>query len=477
MRHRRPLLVFVAALVILGALAGKRALRPSANNHFVHLAQGWLEGRVSLPGKPPGWCARKDKRGQCIHEYDDYAKLRTLERADGSTFLGYPCKTQACAKRRRAEGVQRWYVVGQGWQAFARGQVRERREAQRWYITFPPGPAVLMLPFVVLFGLGTLDVLLTVIAGACIPAVLVAFLDAQRGREAAGWAHLWAGAAVCLASPLLWLAANGQVWFTAQVCCALLLLLALAAGWDGRAPVWAGLCLGLAVACRPTAALPAVLIFGSWWWRAGRPWGAGLRFAVPLALCGAILAAYNYVRFGDVLEFGHRFLEIRWQPRIQETGLFAVDYLGRNLRCLLTLLPVSDPKVPWRVSIHGTAVWVGAPWVFGLVRARTRFAGRGALWATIVLAAAPALLYQNSGQVQYSYRFAADWVPLLAVALALGGAFDARPGARIRNAWLPAAVLAGSLFQAWGAYYFERGRGKIFVREPAGWPFTDELKP
>ncbi len=478
--HRRALLVFALTALVLGGLAGARMWKPSANNHFVHMAHGWLQGRLHLEGKPPGWCATKDKRGRCQHRFDDYARLTTVKRRDGSgsAMRVFPCKTKACLERKRAEGISRLYVVGQGWAEFERRELVHVKDSERWSITFPPGPAVAMLPLVALFGLGTLDVLLTVIAGAMIPALLVVLLDRERGTEdGRGTAHLLAAAALSLASPLLWLAANGQVWFTAQVFCALFMVLYLLAGLRGNAPVLAGLFLGMAVACRPTAALPAVLVFAAWWWTAGRPFNAGIRFAVALGACGAALAWHNYARFEDIFEFGHRFLMIRWQPRIQQTGLFSLEYLQRNLRCLLTLLPVSDPKVPWRVSIHGSALWVGAPWLVAVALSRKRFTGRLALWGAAALAAIPALLYQNSGQLQYSYRFAADWLPLVVVAITLGGGLDRRGGSyrNWRSIWLPVAIAGGMLFQAWGAYNFERAKGKLFVREPHGWPFQQEL--
>ena len=478
--HRRPLIVFFIALVVLGGLAGERLGKPSAHNHFVHLADGWLDGRMHVDGKPPGWCASKTKRGACVHRFDDYARVFTLERTDGSgkTLRAYPCKTKACLERRRTERIERWYILGEGWQEFSRGEVRKLEDGETWYITFPPGPSVAMLPVVAVLGPDTPDVLLTVLAGALIPALLLVLFDRERGTgDGRGLAHVVAVAAWTLATPALWLAPNGAVWFTAQIFGALFVVLFLLVGWGGRRPALAGLCLGLAVACRPTAALPAALVYAAWWWQGGKKPAVAIRFALVLGLCGLALALHNWARFADPFEFGHRFLEIRWQARIQETGLLSTAYLERNLRCMLTLLPVSDPKLPFRVSIHGTAIWLGAPWLLAVVFARARFCGRLALWGAALLAMVPALLYQNSGQLQYSYRFGLDWLPLVLVAIVFGGGIDRGKGWRRHWPGIVAAlVLAGGLFQGWGAYHFERAKGKLFVRKPAGWPFQSELE-
>jgi hypothetical protein len=470
-RHRRALLVFVIAFVVLCGFAGTNKLfRPSANNHFVHLADGWTHGRLAVDGDPPGYCSKERRRAhECRrHGHDDWAVLHTLELEDGSELRGYPCQTTDCDTIRREERLDPWYVPGEGWVKLERRSYE--KVGRTWYVSFPPGPAVLMWPFVAIWGLGFWDVLFTCFCGALIPAVMLSMLDRVRGVEDGhGRVHLWAVAAWTLASPALFLAPNASVWFTAQIVGALMLVIYVSCAWDLERPAIAGLALGLATASRPFM-LFAVVLFGLEWHRAGRPREAAIRFIAPLAAIGIALAAHNYVRFADPFEFGHRFLDIRWQARMQEVGMFSTDYLARNLRCMLTLLPASHSEFPFfKVSIHGSALWLGAPWLAALVVSRTRFAQRAALLAAVFAIAIPALLYQNSGQLQYTYRFAADWLPLMLLVVVFGG------GARRK--WFPALVIAGALFQGWGAYHLQRKRGpaKIFVADPLGWPFEHEL--
>lgn len=461
--------MFVVALGVLLALAGERATSPSRDNHFVRLAHGWMLGQLALPGKPPGFCEPRDRaRGRCRgHTFDDYAVLYELTLPDGSTARGYPCRTEAC-KHARRQGEATWYIVGEGWRNFPRREIR--RGDDTWYITFPPGPAALLLPFVAVWGLGTLDVLLTAIAAALIPLLLVWFLDRERGVEQGrGREHLWLGLAWALASPACFLGANGRVWFTAQVFGALCLMLYLLCAWGGRRPAWAGLWLALAVACRPINMAPAVLLFVFEWWRGGRKPADAVRFLAPLAIIGGAIAWHNWVRFEDIFEFGHRFLEIRWQARMQEIGMFSAEYLPRNLQCMLWLAPQVSGEAPYlRVSIHGMALWMSSPWIFGLLAARKRFAQQWVLVVMVVAAAAPSLLYQNSGQLQPVYRFAADWLLLVAVLIGLGG------GARRR--WFAPLVLVGVLLNGYVAWQFARAPGRFFVTQPLGWPFADELR-
>jgi hypothetical protein len=295
-------------------------------------------------------------------------------------------------------------------------------------------------------------------------------LDRERGIDGGrGRGHLWLAAAWTFASPACLMGAHGRVWFTAHVFGALFLLLYLSAAWNARRPAWAGLWLGLAVACRPINMLPAIVVMVLEWWRDGRRPAVALRFLGPLAAVGLLLAWHNWVRFESVFEFGHRFLEIRWQPRMQELGMFAWDYLPRNLRCMLWLAPQVAAEAPYvRVSIHGMALWMTSPWVLAVAAVRERFPQRLGLALAIAGMALPSLLYHNSGQIQPVYRFSADWLLPLLLILAFGGA--------ARRRWFAPLVLVGVLVNVYGAWQFGRKPGRLFVTDPIGWPFEAELE-
>jgi hypothetical protein len=471
----RLLAVFLVSLLALCVLAGRERLTaPSHDNHYSHLAAAWLDGRLAHEGKPPGWCGPEERRAkQCKqHHFDDWSVVWTLTLRDETQVRGYPCKTAACEQRRK-RGVDAWWVIGEGLREFERGEIRMRTDT--WYVSFPPAPALVMLPAVAIWGTAAWDVLITCILAALIPVVLLRWFDRERGlAEGRARDHLWAVAAWTFASPALLLGSHGRVWFTAQILGALFTCLHLSAGWRCRRPGWAGLWLGLAVACRPHMAF-ALPFFALEWWRETKGRArlhAALRFALPLALIGGALMWMNHARFGDPLEFGHRYLEIRWQQRMQEVGMFSTDYLARNLQCALSLLPVWR-EGPWdgalpRVSLHGSSILLGAPWLLALAWSREVLPQRLGLVLAALAVAIPSLLYQNSGQIQFSYRFALDWLPMLLAAIVFGG------GAR---GWaFRGLVVLGGLWQAYGAWYFGRKPGLLFVTQPLGWPFESELE-
>ena len=70
--------------------------------------------------------------------------------------------------------------------------------------------------------------------------------------------------------------------------------------------------------------------------------------------------------------------------------------------------------------------------------------GESALWITVACVAVPTFFYQNSGWVQFGYRFSLDYTPFLILLLAVGG----RPLDRVARALIVVGV-AVNLFGAW----------------------------
>lgn len=455
MHRARALAVFAATTAVLAALAGGDLVRPSANNHYVHLAASWLKGQLDHGGAPPGYPSA----------HDDWGRVTTLELRGGERLRAYRCRTPACERRRREARVEPWITLDGQHRELTRAQILRRSDA--WYVTFPPAPALLMLPGVALLGLAFPDRLFTLLLAAAIPALLVALLDRRRGLgDGRAAEHLWLAAAWAVASPACFVGASGGVWFTAQIVGAFFLLVHIGAAWQARRPLLAGLALALAAASRPAIVL-ALPFFLLEWSRAGRRPRDLLRFAAPLALIGGLCLAFNWARFGDPFEMGHRLLDVRWQARMQSIGLFSPHYLPRNLAAMLWCWPqlsLTPPHV--RLSIHGLGLLFSAPWLLVLFSARRPFPQRRGLLLAAALVMLPALFYHNTGQLQLSYRFILDALPLLLLVLADGGGLAPRRR-------FAALVLVAALINLYGAAQFQRAPGQLFVQD-LWWPFAPD---
>ncbi len=393
----------VATGVYLAVLGPERLSVHSPDNHYAHLADAWLRGRLDLPDGPPGT--------------NDWACFD-------------PRTGEACA-----------------------GGFRARHDPNvRWYVSFPPFPAAVIAPAVAVFGRELPDRAFWALIAGLGPALLLAVLR-KLGRAGHGERSLGEDLALtalfAFGSVFFFVAVQGTVWFAAHVVGTALLCGYLYATIDAERPVLAGTLLGLAFLTRPTTLLLS-LVFAAEAARVSRREGAAaievdthpmrrlgrylagtdvrgwlrraLPFALPIVACLALAAWHNDARYDDPTEFGHRFLQIRWRPRIERWGLFSYHYLGRNLSIWLTSLPWILDEAPWlRISRHGLALWVTTPALLWL--------GWPKRWTPLMIgllvSSVPVVLmdlcYQNSGWVQFGPRFALDYLPLWFAALALGG--------------------------------------------------------
>jgi len=131
---------------------------------------------------------------------------------------------------------------------------------------------------------------------------------------------------------------------------------------------------------------------------------------------------FNAARFHDPFEFGHTYLRIRWKARIDKWGLANYHYLAKNLAVFLAALPWLSEVSPYvKISRHGLALWFTTPHFLGVLwptRVNPTYVAL-ALGAGAV--AIVDLCYQNSGWIQFAYRFSLDYAVLLVAMLALAG--------------------------------------------------------
>ncbi len=435
-RGAMPSAIFVVTALVYALVAGPRAQAPSENNHFVHLAESLLNGQLAQLGdRPPG--------------YNDWACY--------DAELGSVC---------RGDAFQR------------------PRPSQRWYVSFPPFPAVVILPAVAAFGRDFSDPLFWAILAGVAPALLYSLLRRLReegvsprtARDDLLLVTVFAFGSVYFST-----AVQGSVWFAAHVVASALLVLYFSFGIGARRPFWAGLMLGLCFLTRPST-YPLALFFLLEAMRASRPedakdapedasiwrklavWVRGVRwlpvlracaiFALPILACGAVAMWMNDARFGDPFDFGHQYLMIRWRPRIEKWGLFNYHYLGKNLAVFLASLPWLSATAPFvRISRHGLALWVTSPNLLPALWPKKVGALMVALFVSTGLVALLDLCYQNSGWVQFGYRFSLDYMPALILLLALS---------RRRLGWGFFAVLVLSIaINAFGAVTFDRA-GQLY---------------
>jgi hypothetical protein len=351
----------------------------------------------------------------------------------------------------------------------------------RGLLPFPPLPAVLLLPFVAVFGLATDDQTLFTLLAAVDVAICWWMLGRVRSRP-----PVRLGTTIFFAfGTVFWYTAQlATTWYQAHIVAVGLAMLAVGLAMradptaqddiasDEGAPLtparrWpdqlridrrqfvAGLLFGLACTARLTVvfAAPFFLLVGSGgsWQRRG--WSAGVGAVIPIGL----LLAYNVVTTGELLHPAYDYLyrlEAAAYPSLgyhAGWGVEDVRYLPQNAAIMFLTPPdILPATLPDSLGVHATPVCLGADDTRGLfdlhcplavprdigmsilltspaflliIPALRRY-GRsrlvtGAALATLLVVLVN-LMHFSQGWVQFGYRFSNDAIPFAIILVAIG---------------------------------------------------------
>ncbi len=197
----------------------------------------------------------------------------------------------------------------------------------KYYISFPPLPSVILLPFVALMGTATPDHIIALLfaLGGALFAYALARKAGHGDAQSAFYAFFATGA-----SNFLFVSHLGWVWFIAQTMAFFFTIGALFFAMGKRTGL-ALFFIACAVGCRPLnlCAIPLVFFvcFGHdkhFFANALRHWKC---FIAP-GCVALFLFALNFARFGNPFEFGHNYLP---EFLASENGQFHPSYILYNI--------------------------------------------------------------------------------------------------------------------------------------------------
>jgi len=356
----------------------------------------------------------------------------------------------------------------------------------RAQVPFPPLPAIVLMPFVAVWGLGTNGAAVAAVLGA-VNVVLcwVMLLGVTPRRSAALLGTVFYGFGT-----VAWYAAMlGTTWFLAHVVASTFLFISIAiavradhgavrqrAG-SGRRAIGRQFAAGLAFGAAATARLTTVFgapffVFvgggGSW---ARRAVSAGLGALIPVLL----LLGYNVVTTGEVFHPAYDYLyevEYRPRPELVNPAWAAEDprYIPQNMGIMLGSLPLTplldDPACAaepidagslferecplLQPDPLGMSILLASPayllMIPVLLREWRRRIVAGAALAVLTIALVD-LMHFSQGWVQFGYRFSNDFAPFATILVALGIA-------RLGLGWVSLGLVAASVaINAWGVYW------------------------
>ncbi len=296
------------------------------------------------------------------------------------------------------------------------------------YVIDPPAPAVLLMPFVAMFGVGLNQVFVSMAFGA---AAIGLFWVATRQM---GW-NLQLGAAMTvllgLGTNFWWAAGVGSLWGFAHVSSMFFMTAAMVAATGRKSPLLVGLFLGLSGLSRLATflAFPFFLylvlqddIRGWREWRAfvwdRRVIGKVLLFGCGLGAMAAVVLLYNYARFHTIFDGGYN------HPQYKELwggqGPLNISHIPTHINGIFFLGPELNPhQFPFfKPSVFGMGLFMVTPaflYAYGALAKRLEVAATVAMGLVMI----PGILYVVTGG-GFGYRFSLDYVPMLLVLSASG---------------------------------------------------------
>lgn len=301
----------------------------------------------------------------------------------------------------------------------------------KYYLYWPPFPAVLLMPFILLFGVNFSDVLFTVLIGSLNVGLIALLLRQLQNKHITTIEKTHRSLLViffALGSVHLPLATFGTVWATGQLVAFLFICLAYISAISMNA--WkAFFFTGAALTCAMLTR-NHVIFAGIWLYyylinaNQQKGWRQLILLCatgiLPIFIGGVLYLAYNFYRYGNPFDVGleHHLMAGVFQSDYFQYGLFNTHYIPINIYYQYVFYPF-----PWTAeSFMGGSLFLLSPVLFlifwGIWHGRPR-ASIFFLTLSAIITNIPILMLMGTGWAQMGPRYTLDFtVPLLILAAA-----------------------------------------------------------
>jgi len=302
------------------------------------------------------------------------------------------------------------------------------------YAYWPPFPAILLMPFVALFGVNFSDILFTLILGSINVSLFFVLLRELNKKNIISLDKIKQGLLVlffAFGTVYATMVPLGRVWFTSSVVSIFCILIAYIATvkYEGY---WAFLLTGIAISAAFTTRMHLFLI-GIWpaWYLLSKNWKLPklklikliLIGLLPLLISGLLMFYYNYARFGSIWDLGyayHNMGEI-FRADYMKYGGFNIHYVPINIYYQYIAYPFLMKDMS--NFFMGGSLFLLSPVFFAVFSAfkdKDRKLSNLVLLITIFITNIPILLLMGTGYVQFGPRYTLDFIVPLLILTATG---------------------------------------------------------
>ncbi len=289
-----------------------------------------------------------------------------------------------------------------------------------YYVVYPPMPAVLLLPFVAVFGTSFDQSLMSVfLACLCVAATWLMLKKTGVNGNKALWLTALFGFGTCF----WFIASVGSAWYIEHIVAVLFLTLAIILAFYKKSPFLIGVLLGCAFLSR----LPVVLSFPFFLlliYEQNSAWKPRVKqaayFAVGLGILVAIYELYNFGRWGVFSDLGYTLIPGFQQDPYFTNGIFSLSYIPRHIYAILFQGPILLSNFPYfEPNWMGLGLFFTTPaFIYIFKGPWNRLSKYAALAVACIL---PILITHGTvGFTQFGYRFSLDFTPFLMLLVAKG---------------------------------------------------------
>jgi len=323
------------------------------------------------------------------------------------------------------------FLQGHAWIDWPGAYIDALAFAGKHYVIEAPMPAVLLLPFVVIWHAAVNQTTLAIVLAAV--AVGAGWELCER-YGVPSIVTAWLCAFLLVGTDLLWCAMLGDVWFIAHVSAVCFTLLALVELAGKRRGWLVGLWAACAIESRFSLllALPVYknLLLNDWerpnkFFALDKHWlPRWLGFAGVLLGLALVWVWYNEVRWGTWYDIGYTAWYHQDQAGSPTGSPFQLQYFMYQLQSFFVQLPTFTGSYPWiQPEVVGVALtWTSPALLLAFLSLLPGNRPRevGALWVAVILTAAPNFIYYVNGFAQFGMRHALDFEPFLFALMAIG---------------------------------------------------------
>lgn len=298
-----------------------------------------------------------------------------------------------------------------------------------YFVVYPPMPAILLMPFVAIFGTNFYQPLLSIVLGAVNVAVsYVVLLKLFKNEKLA----LWIGILYAFGTIQWYHAEVGSSWYVAHIVALFFLWLSLLETVTYQRLFLIALFIGAAYLAR----LPAILalVFVLIFLREKFLTGKSIRqanfknlFLLILGLCPALIfnGLYNFLRFGRFDDYAYSLylnsqsLDIR--QSVFPHGFFSIYYIPERIKDIFLSFPIFTSQPPFIIpSLYVMALYIVTPAFFLILFASFKRRLVYTSLITVLIMSIPILMKGGNGFTQFGFRYSLDFLPYLLILTASG---------------------------------------------------------